>query len=193
MEFNKQVKEWQQDLAYFGHNIEPDGKFGSKTLTASRYLLPAKDKPDSPHFSYHEFQTNGEEIPQSLWSNVQAVMDELEAFRDYIGRAIYIRAAYRSPAYNKAVGGASASKHLSASAVDIYASGMTSKEMGMKALEFFEPYFLKSCRESDMVRIGIGLGGSTIVHIDFGLQLGDPDRRPNAWYYDGSTNLKDWL
>ena len=46
-------------------------------------------------------------------------MDKLQKLRDLLGRPMYINSAYRSPSYNKKVGGAKASQHLKAKAFDI--------------------------------------------------------------------------
>jgi hypothetical protein len=46
-------------------------------------------------------------------------MDKLQALRDRLGKPLIIRSAYRSPAHNRAVGGAKASKHMDGTAFDI--------------------------------------------------------------------------
>lgn len=45
-------------------------------------------------------------------------MDKLQALRDKLGRPIIINSGYRSPKHNKAVGGASQSKHMLGLAID---------------------------------------------------------------------------
>jgi zinc D-Ala-D-Ala carboxypeptidase len=46
-------------------------------------------------------------------------MDKLQALRDRLNKPLIIRSAYRSPAHNRAVGGAKASKHMDGTAFDI--------------------------------------------------------------------------
>jgi zinc D-Ala-D-Ala carboxypeptidase len=46
-------------------------------------------------------------------------MDKLQALRDRLNKPLIIRSAYRSPAHNRAVGGARASKHMDGTAFDI--------------------------------------------------------------------------
>lgn len=46
-------------------------------------------------------------------------LDKLQALRDRLGKPLIVRSAYRSPAHNRAVGGAARSKHLDGTAFDI--------------------------------------------------------------------------
>lgn len=46
-------------------------------------------------------------------------LDKLQALRDRLGKPLILRSAYRSPAHNRAVGGAKASKHMDGTAFDI--------------------------------------------------------------------------
>jgi zinc D-Ala-D-Ala carboxypeptidase len=48
-----------------------------------------------------------------------AAMDALQALRDRLGKPLILRSAYRSPAHNRAVGGAPHSKHMDGTAFDI--------------------------------------------------------------------------
>ena len=46
-------------------------------------------------------------------------LDKLQALRDRLAKPLIVRSAYRSPAHNRAVGGAARSKHLDGTAFDI--------------------------------------------------------------------------
>ena len=46
-------------------------------------------------------------------------MDKLQALRDRLGKPLIVRSAYRSPEHNRAVGGATRSKHMDGAAFDI--------------------------------------------------------------------------
>ena len=46
-------------------------------------------------------------------------MDKLQSLRNRLGKPLIVRSAYRSPAHNRAVGGAPASKHMQGTAFDI--------------------------------------------------------------------------
>ena len=49
----------------------------------------------------------------------EEALDRLQALRDRLGKPLIVRSAYRSPAHNRAVGGASRSKHMDGTAFDI--------------------------------------------------------------------------
>ncbi len=76
--------------------------------------------PSSKHFKLEEFACkDGTPVPEEFYSNVQELMNNLEVIREHFGTfAIKINSGYRTPAYNKSVGGAKKSQHLTASAAD---------------------------------------------------------------------------
>ena len=49
----------------------------------------------------------------------EPALDKLKALRDRLGKPLIVRSAYRSPEHNRAVGGATRSKHLDGAAFDI--------------------------------------------------------------------------
>ena len=49
----------------------------------------------------------------------EEALDKLQALRDRLGKPLIVRSAYRSPAHNRAVGGAPRSKHMDGTAFDI--------------------------------------------------------------------------
>lgn len=55
---------------------------------------------------------------ESLWGNIEATLRVLDDMREAIGQPITITSSYRSPAYNKAVGGAAGSYHMKFNALD---------------------------------------------------------------------------
>jgi hypothetical protein len=83
--------------------------------------------------TYHHFR----DLPGSLWrwpnfspaeiacrgtgklKLVPEALDKLQALRDLLGKPLIIRSAYRSPEHNRAVGGATRSKHMDGAAFDI--------------------------------------------------------------------------
>ena len=77
------------------------------------------DVPESawrwPNFSPAEIACRG---TGKLLVNDPA-LDKLQALRDRLGKPLIVRSAYRSPEHNRAVGGATRSKHLNGAAFDI--------------------------------------------------------------------------
>jgi zinc D-Ala-D-Ala carboxypeptidase len=68
-----------------------------------------------PNFSPAEIACRG---TGKLLIDVPA-LDKLQALRDRLGKPLVVRSTYRSPEHNRAVGGATRSKHLDGAAFDI--------------------------------------------------------------------------
>lgn len=82
------------------------------------------------NFNLAEFKCNdGTEVPCDLLPNVTKLAVELQKLRDSLKEPIHINSAYRTPAYNKRVGGKSASQHLHAKAADITVKSKTPKQL----------------------------------------------------------------
>lgn len=82
------------------------------------------------NFKLAEFKCNdGTEVPGAFVCNVSKVAQNLQVLRDYVKKPITINSAYRTPNYNRKIGGAVKSQHLTASAADIKIAGMTSKQV----------------------------------------------------------------
>ena len=110
------------------------------------------------HFHINEFACkNGDSVPAHLLSNVRALAVNLEVIRAQLGEPIFINSGYRTPAYNKLVGGAPASQHLLANAADIVVKG-------------FSPFYVfKVVRElmkSGAIESGAVILYNTFVHYD---------------------------
>ncbi|PKQ10798.1 MAG: peptidase M15 [Alphaproteobacteria bacterium HGW-Alphaproteobacteria-1] len=78
-----------------------------------------RDVPESawrwPSFSPAEIASRRE---GAIRINTEA-LDKLQSLRNRLGKPLIVRSAYRSPAHNKAVGGAPRSKHMDGAAFDI--------------------------------------------------------------------------
>jgi len=57
----------------------------------------------------------------------------LQKIRDHYGKAVNINSGYRTPSYNKKVGGASNSYHMKGMAADIYISGISPQNLAAYA------------------------------------------------------------
>jgi uncharacterized protein YcbK (DUF882 family) len=82
------------------------------------------------NFSLNEFACkDGTPVPDELKSNVQALADQLQILRDYLNEPIHINSGYRTPAYNKKIGGKPNSYHMKAMAADITVKSKTPKQL----------------------------------------------------------------
>lgn len=77
----------------------------------------------------------------------------LQNIRTHFGKAVNINSAYRTPTYNKKVGGSSYSQHMYGTAADIYINGVSPKEIAKYAETLLDGWG------------GIGVY-NTFVHID---------------------------
>ena len=110
------------------------------------------------NFSLSEFKCkDGTQVPEELMDNVKLLAKNLQVLREELGRPIRIISGYRSPKYNRRIGGARRSQHMTAKAADIKVSGMTPAEV--KAV------ITRLIKEGKMHSGGIGLY-TTFTHYD---------------------------
>lgn len=82
------------------------------------------------NFSLYEFACrDGTPVPEKYIDNVKELAINLQVLRDFLGEPIHINSSYRHPAYNKKIGGAPNSQHLTASASDITTKSKTPKQL----------------------------------------------------------------
>ena len=82
------------------------------------------------NFSLEEFNCkDGSTMPNDVMINVIKLAKNLQVLRDAIGKTIIVNSGYRSPNYNKRIGGVKDSQHLKGKASDITVKGMTPKEV----------------------------------------------------------------
>jgi uncharacterized protein YcbK (DUF882 family) len=82
------------------------------------------------NFQLSEFSCkDGKGVPLELLANVKELAENLQVLRDEVGVPITITSGYRTPAYNKKIGGAKNSQHCHARAADIKVQGLTPKEV----------------------------------------------------------------
>lgn len=72
---------------------------------------------------------DGTAVPDSFMQNVKELAENLQVLRDELGEPIRINSGYRSPSYNRRIGGKPASKHLLAQAADITVKGRTPRQL----------------------------------------------------------------
>ena len=82
------------------------------------------------NFSKREFDCkDGTTTPDDLMDNLRKLAENLQKIRDEIGIPIRVMSGYRSPEYNKRVGGAKKSQHVLAKAADLQVSGMSTTDL----------------------------------------------------------------
>lgn len=85
------------------------------------------------NFNREEFDCrDGTKVPLSLFSNVQELAQNLQVLRDDIGEPVRVNSGYRTPAYNKKIGGAPKSQHTLAKAADITAKSFTPRQLAAR-------------------------------------------------------------
>jgi len=82
------------------------------------------------NFNIDEFKTrDGTQVPEEFYGNVELLAENLQVLRDHVGKSIKIISGYRHPAYNRKVGGAKRSQHLTASAGDMVVKSMSPRKV----------------------------------------------------------------
>lgn len=158
-ETQKAILKFQKDS-----NLVVDGIVGDKTLKALN-----KDKPfQAQHFKDQEFFCKCERkfcngLPSrgvsvallKLLEDIRARVNTLYPVGAGRERGVIINSGYRCTKWNSLVGGAKASQHIQnpVMAADIRVPGVTPKQLGV------------ICDDLNK-NGGVGLGGSTIVHVD---------------------------
>lgn len=94
--------------------------------------------------------------PRELWPNIVPALWVVDHLRELLGAPVELTSIYRSPDYNRAVGGAVRSQHLRNAAIDFQVRGVSPKVARNRLLEL---------RRAGMFRGGIGLY-PTFVHVD---------------------------
>lgn len=110
------------------------------------------------NFNLNEFKCHdGTPVPVELMDNVIQLAKNLQVLRNHIGVPIHINSGYRTPQYNKSVGGVPKSQHVQARAADITTQHHTPKQL-YNIIE-------KLIAEGKMEEGGLGLY-KTFVHTD---------------------------
>ena len=142
---------------------------GNKLLFTLDFVWEADVKLEK-NFSLHEFRCkDGSPVPEEYMDNVKELAKNLQVLRDYLGLPVRIISGYRSPKYNRKIGGARRSQHMLAKAGDIKISGMSPQEVKSAIVQLI--------KDGKMRSGGVGLY-QTFTHYDI--------RGRNArWYGSG--------
>lgn len=108
-----------------------EGQYGSESSILEYSLKTDGNRQISANFKVREFRCK--DRSDKILVDTGFVRDKLQKIRDYFGAPITINSAYRTAAYNKKVGGASKSYHMSGQAFDIVVKGHTPEEVAQYA------------------------------------------------------------
>lgn len=86
----------------------------------------------SPNFTLHEFQCKD---GSQLVKLDERLLVLLQTLRDKVQKPIIVHSGYRTPTYNKKVGGSPKSQHMEGTAADISITGMKPAEIAKIAEE----------------------------------------------------------
>lgn len=81
------------------------------------------------NFNLSEFTKNGNDLPLELLDNMKLLTKNLQVLRDYLNEPIHINSGYRSPEYNKKIGGVTNSQHMKGKASDITVGSLTPHQL----------------------------------------------------------------
>lgn len=116
------------------------------------------DKQLTKNFKLSEFRCrDGTDVPEGLMGNVQFLAENLQILRDKINKPITVISGYRSPKYNRKIGGARKSQHMKATAADIIVRGMHPDDVRNEILSLI--------KEGKMATGGVGRY-TTFTHYD---------------------------
>lgn len=118
------------------------------------------DQSLSANFSLYEFSCKDENktpVPEKYLNNIKELAKNLEIIRSEFNKPIHIISGYRTPEYNKSIGGATKSQHMLGKAADIRINGITSEEI--------KDVILKLIDEGKISQGGVG-SYSSFVHYD---------------------------
>jgi uncharacterized protein YcbK (DUF882 family) len=89
-----------------------------------------KGKQLTPHFNEDEFRCKDGSLDK-LDIRLPQTLEKLRALAG--SKSIHINSGYRSPAYNKKIGGSTNSQHMQGTAADITIAGLTPKQVAALA------------------------------------------------------------
>lgn len=82
------------------------------------------------NFHLEEFRCKDGHLPPAQYmDNIKELAENLQVLRDFIGKPIKINSGYRTPQYNKEIGGVKNSQHIYGRAADFYIFGMSTQQI----------------------------------------------------------------
>lgn len=169
-------------LAYGWRSLAVDGMYGPMTLGALSQVRQSGRL--SQHFSVDECRSKGD---RTAWVH-RDLLGQLEKLRASVGRPLGLVSAWRDPAHNRRVGGATTSQHTFGAAPELVAvRARLSPGADMfagKAADFNRGYITLEDLTDLNLFTGVGWradgGKRWVTHVD--VRPGNP-ARPTVWRY----------
>ena len=131
------------------------------------------------HFNGKEI-CNGWDIPDSLLNNIIPTIIILNKLRAWYNKPLYINSTYRSPEYNKAVGGKPKSLHLDFNAVDFTVTNKKDlPKLFNKLIEWDQEKNLFNFLPKQSGNFGMEMYDGRFIHLDTRSTLGR--KSPARW------------
>lgn len=128
------------------------------------------------YFTQRELEM-GKTIPDCLYPNIIPTAKVLDALRQWYGKPIYINSTYRSPEYNRAIGGSKFSLHLEFNAIDFSVENKKDlSKLYNKLVEWDKDYHFTSLPKRNCMGLGLY---KTFIHLDTRGVLGR--KSPSRW------------
>lgn len=110
----------------------------------------------SDNFKWVEFDSaDGEIVPEQVRTNLRSLAAKLEELRSHLNQPIVINSGYRSPEWNKKVGGAPRSFHMQGLAADIMVKNISPKRVA-SAAEFVSFGGIKAYERGNFTHADLG-------------------------------------
>jgi uncharacterized protein YcbK (DUF882 family) len=81
------------------------------------------------NFNLSEFNKHNFTITDTIFQNIFELAKNLQVLRDEVKKPIKITSGFRDPSFNKKIGGATQSRHITGEAADLKIEGYTPKQV----------------------------------------------------------------
>ena len=83
------------------------------------------------NFNLNEFNKHNFLLTETILRNIQELAKNLQVLRDEVKKPIKITSGYRDSSFNKKIGGATQSRHITGQAADLKIEGYTPKQVAV--------------------------------------------------------------
>ena len=142
--------------------------------TSAGHFSPAELAAGLRYFTAAELSRH-RPIPEEYRANARAVLVWLDQVRAVLGVPVVITSLYRSPAYNRDIGGSPTSQHMRAAAVDFVVRGLTHEQIAARLFDAERRGDVPAYRQwiqypwtAGHVHAGMGTGRGKLVELPGG-------------------------